>query len=141
MNKVERDQHRRRAKHPRTRIRNVLRDMADGPGITPGHACLTPGAIYELTVRGKQITFKVTIPPDIKMPRYIAPLRDVLHDAVEKALADLFFIKRITEKAAAQKKHITEKAAPGCNHDNSGEYDCTKQPCILCLGPWNRNRK
>ena len=28
----------------------------------------------------------------------------------------------------------------GCNHDNTGEYDCDHQPCILCLGPWARNK-
>lgn len=34
---------------------------------------------------------------------------------------------------------VEEIVQPGCNHDNTGEYDCRKQPCILCLGPWDRN--
>lgn len=35
---------------------------------------------------------------------------------------------------------LTARAKPGCNHDTTGEYDCRKQPCILCMGPWNRNK-
>lgn len=30
------------------------------------------------------------------------------------------------------------KYRPGCNLDSTGEYDCGKQPCIRCLGPWDR---
>ena len=57
------------------------------------------------------------------------------------------------ERIEAAGKHLSQgnvKAAQralskaidylGCNHDNTGEYNCDHQPCILCLGPWNRNR-
>jgi len=57
--------------------------------------CLTPGATYSLTVRGKRIIYEVTLPPDVKIPTHLEPLKMKLHDAMESALADVFFHKRI----------------------------------------------
>lgn len=57
--------------------------------------CLTPGATYTLTVRGRRIIHEITVPPGVTIPRDKRPLQAALHDAAEKALSDLFFPYRI----------------------------------------------
>jgi len=56
-------------------------------------------------------------------------------------MPDQTFTKRqMAALAMTRRDRDKENAKPGCNHDNTGEYDCRHQPCILCMGPWNRNK-
>jgi hypothetical protein len=65
------------------------------PGERVPVTCLTPGAVYNLKIQGKKIIYEVTLPPDVRMPTHLAPLKVALHNAMEGALVDLFFHKRI----------------------------------------------